>query len=1081
MLFACLAIAAQAQSGWMRYSSISPDGQSIVFCYQGDIYRVAATGGTASPLTIHEGYDFMPVWSHDGKQLAFASNRYGNFDVFVMPSEGGSATRLTYHSSGDLPSDFSADDQRVIFSSSKMDLHTNVQFPTGALPELYSVPTKGGRIRMELPTSANFARFDKSGSRIIYEDAKSYENEFRKHQVSAFALDIWMYDVASKKHTKITDFAGDDRNPVFSPDGNEFYYLSEESGNFNVFRKTISGKEKPVQLTQFEKHPVRFLTIANNKTLCFSWHGELYTLAPGGKAQKVNVSFRNDIRTNDTQSLPVSGGISEFELSPNGKEVVFIFRGEVFVSLVDGSKTKRITNTPEQERSVSFHSDGRSLLYAGERNGSWNIYQASIERKEENYFHNSTLITEKALVATGADEFQPRFSPDGKEVAYLEERVILKVLNTTTGASRTILPAKHNYSYADGDQFYEWSPDSKWFLVQFIPEGHWLGEVGLIKADGKEPLLNLTQSGYSDGGGRWMAGGKMMIWGSDRDGMKNHASWGSEADVYGMFFTKAAYDRFRLSKEEFALLKEKEEKEEKEKAEKAEKEAPKSTGKKDDKSKDPKKEEPVKDLVMDLEGIHERKARLTSHSSRLSDAVLSTDGEKLYYLASFEKGTDLWETNLREHETKILAKLGANSAGGLQLSKDGKILFLAVEGNITKIEIEGAKTTPVAIQGHVVLNPEAERAYMYEHIWRQVLKKFYVPTLHGTDWEYYKTEYARLLPHINNNFDFTEMLSELLGELNASHTGAYFMYNMPTGDATAHLGAFYDQTFTGQGLKITDILSKGPLDKSDSKIKVGTIIEKIDGISIEPEKDYFALLNRKAGEYTLLSCYDPQTKVRFDETVKPINGGEQNELLYKRWVQSRNAEAERLSGGRVGYVHVRGMDDNSFRTVFEEVLGKHANKEALIVDTRFNGGGWLHDDLATFLSGKKYVDLVPRNQKVGFEPQRKWTKPSIVIMNEGNYSDAHFFPFVYKELGIGKLVGSPVPGTATAVWWENLIDPAIVFGIPQVGVVDARGNYLENQELMPDILVYPTPEEVAIGRDMQLEKAVEEMLRTLGK
>ena len=215
------------------------------------------------------------------------------------------------------------------------------------------------------------------------------------------------------------------------------------------------------------------------------------------------------------------------------------------------------------------------------------------------------------------------------------------------------------------------------------------------------------------------------------------------------------------------------------------------------------------------------------------------------------------------------------------------------------------------------------------------------------------------------------------------------------------------------------------------------------------------------------------------EQVKAIGNGEQSNLLYKRWIENCQETVDKLSNGQIGYVHVRGMNSESFREVYSALLGRCRNKKAVIVDTRHNGGGWLHDDLATLLSGKEYQRFEPRGQYIGSDPYNKWTKPSCVLMCEDNYSNAHGFPWVYKTLGIGKLIGAPVPGTMTAVWWETQIDPTLVFGIPQVGVKDMQGNYLENQQLQPDVEVYNTPEAQLSGEDTQLKRAVEVMLQTV--
>ena len=649
------------------------------------------------------------------------------------------------------------------------------------------------------------------------------------------------------------------------------------------------------------------------------------------------------------------------------------------------------------------------------------------------------------------------------------------------------MDAKYQYSYADGDQWFQWSPDSKWILSDFIGIGGWNNkDVVLLKADGKGEMVNLTESGYSDTNAKWVLGGKAMIWNSDRSGYRSHGSWGSESDTYIMFFDVDAYNRFTMSKEDLALLEEAEktEKEEKAKKEKEEKEkAEKKKDKKDAKTKDTKKEEDkkkeeVKPLTFDLENRFDRIVRLTVNSSRLSDAVLTPKGDVLYYLAAFEGDYDLWEHKLKENTTKILLK--GVGGGALIPDKEGKNIFMCTRSQLKKIEIAGSKVTPIEFEAFFDYCPYGERAYIFDHVYQQVNDKFYVADLQGTDWKGYKEAYQRFLPHINNNYDFAEMLSELLGELNASHTGARYAGG-GSALSTATLGVFYDESYSGTGLKIKEILDQSPFTQKKTDVKAGCIIEKVDGKTIEANADYFPLFEGKVGRKVILTVYDPATKKRFEETVKAISYGAQSELLYKRWVKRCAQKVEELSGGRIAYVHIKGMDSPSFRKMYSELLGRYRNKEAVIVDTRHNGGGWLHDDVVTLLSGKEYQRFVPRGQYIGSDPFNKWLKPSCMLACEDNYSNAHGTPYVYKTLGIGKLIGTPVAGTMTAVWWERQIDPSIVFGIPQVGCMDMQGKYLENQTLQPDILVYNEPGASLKGEDAQLKAAVDHLLKELSK
>lgn len=1070
-LFVSSLVTAQDNPLWLRYPAISPDGQTLLFEYKGDIWSVPAAGGNAIPMTLSETYEFSPVWSHDGKTIAFASDRYGSLDVFVMPAGGGEARRVTYHSAPEIPSSFSADDRAVLFVSNRQDAASNVQFPTGGMTELYSVPAAGGRVSQIITSPALNAVVSSDGSKIIFHDYKGYESDWRKHHTSSVTRDIWLYDTGAKKYTQLSSFKGEDRNPVFGASDNEFYYLSEQGGSFNVYKSSIGNPDRSVAVTKFTKHPVRFLSRSRNGVLAFSYNGELYTMKDG-EPQKVSVRIAADGRDQIERVLPISGGITQARLAPSGKEFAFVFRGEIFVSSIDGKMVKRITNTPYQERTVSWSADGKSLVYAAEKDNNWNVYTATINRKQEPYFYASTVVKEEPVVATSAEEFQPAFSPDGKEIAYLENRTTLKVYNLASKQSRTVLPPEYNYSYADGDQYYQWSPDSKWFLVEFGPkERMFTPEIGLVSADGKGEVRNLTQSGYDDVRPKWTMDGKMMIWGSTREGALSQALNSVSGDVYGMYFTKALYDKARLSKEEFALAKEVEDKEKKDAEEKAR--AAASPAPSPSASPTPK---PDKTLTFDWDGMTDRKQRLTIHASAASDWVLSNDGEKLYYLTAFEKGNDLWMTEIRTRETKLFNKLGANNTS-MEISPDGKFIFVLADGRPMKVDAESGKSEPISLNTEMLLNYTAEKEYIFDHSWRQFKQKLIFPDLGGVDWDFYYTTYKRFVPYINNNYDFAEMVSEMLGEMNVSHTGAYYNPQFPQGDQTASLGVLFDYSYSGNGAKIAEILQGGPIDLAASSVRAGHIIEAIDGTAIDASMDFYKLLNRKAGKYTLVSIYDPAANKRWEETVKPISRGDENELMYRRWVRARRAETERLSGGRIGYIHVRSMNDASMRAAIDESLGLNISKDAIIVDTRFNGGGSIHEQLSDFLSGKKYFDVVPHGQYVGAEPFDKWIKPSIVLMGESNYSDAHLFPLAYKAKGIGKVLGMPVPGTGTFVWWENQIDPTIRFGIPMGCWRTLDGKCAENVQMEPDIMVRNEPDVMASGRDQQIEAAVKELMK----
>lgn len=1048
---------------WLRDIKISPDGTKIAFTYKGDIFTVPTSGGTATRLTSDAAYETNPIWSPDGKTIAYASDRHGSADIFVIPAAGGEPHRLTSFSAAETPQAFSPDGTLIYFSAAIQDPASSALFPSGRLTELYTIPAAGGAVNQVLATPAERIAFAPDGKSFVYQDIKGMENEWRKHHTSSVTRGLWRYDLKTGKHTPLVDHPGEDRDPIISPSGKDLIFLSERNGGtMNVYTVPLSDPgTQPSAMTALTEHPVRFLSQANNGTLAMGYDGEIYTLAPGGKPAKVNISITTDAyEAPDFQNF--SSGASEAIPSPDGEQIAYAHRGDIFVSSVEFGTTKQITSTPWKESSPSWADGGRTLYFVSNHDGRNDIYRAEMTRSADpNMLYSTALKEERVLPARkDIERADALVSPDGTKLAFIQNRSELMVMDLTSKKVTKLAGAELN-AERTGMQ-YSWSPDSKWIVFTCVPHHHSpYYDIALVNADGNEPEITyITETGYFEEMPRFSPDGSAITWISERYGMRNHASWGSQYDVMAAYLNQEAFDRHNLSSEELAAIKAAEKKAKKDEKDKKEAES-------DDKP-----------LKIEREGIEDRIVRLTPYSSAIADAILSKDGEKLYFLSKVEKGFDLWKIDLRKGGASIVSKLGMSESAHFE--PKGNNLFILTPSTMKKMDFGNEKFTGISISGRQKIDRAAERAAMLEFVRTEEKEKFYTPGMHGVKWDALVDHYSRFLPHINNYGDFSEMLSELLGELNVSHTGSGYRPNRGADEQTADLGIIYDLTYSGPGLKIAEIVKGSPLDRADTQLRAGDVITSVNGTELTPQTDFTSLLNGLSGKLILLEAKSA-TGGKIEQTVKPITRSRMQNLLYDRWVKRNEAKVDSLSGGRLGYVHIQSMSDPSFRPMYAQVLGKYNDRDGIVIDTRWNGGGRMHEDIEVLFSGKQYLTQKVRGVETARMPSRRWNKPSIMIIGEANYSNAHGTPWVYSKMGLGKLVGMPVPGTMTSVNWVDLQEPSLYFGIPVIGYETAEGTYLENSQLEPDVKVANSPERAAAGIDDQLEAAVKTLLSDLNK
>ncbi len=1048
---------------WHRDTAVSPDGESILFTHLGDVYRVASSGGTAVPMTSSDAVEANPVWSPDGQWIAFGSDLHGNLDVFVMPAAGGAPRRLTFHDSDDVVSGFSADGQRVLFTSVRHDALNASADPQRRRPELYEVPRAGGTPTQLTTLYARHARWNRSGDALLFADDKR-ETLHRKYDDSPFARDVWRMVPAENRFDQLTTNAWNDHTPAWDESGDGFYFISERSGTLNVWHQQFEGGETSARQITFHKlHPVRDLSVSGRGDIAYSLHGQVYFGARGEQARPVAITVVTARHVTATQRVDLGADISEFVVSPDGKEVAFIARGDVFATSVEFDTTRQITRTPGEERHLAYDADGRALVYASQRMDQWSIYESVLEDDTESHFFLATRVAERRLLQgdTSQRPGKPRVavthpapSPDGDHIAYLSDWREVRVFERRRKRSVTVADGDLNYSSGNNDVGFSWSPDSRWLAVSVQVNGRlFFPDIAVVPADGSAAPVQLTRSGYTDAAPDWHASGGLLSWVTGRFGLREHGGHGTQYDVYAQFLNQDAWDAFRRTEEDLALEESADEDDD------------------DDEESEP---EPV---VIDLERAAERQARLTIHSSDLADFALNADGSVLYYLSAFEEGYDLWSHDFRAEETSRVASIGADSAS-LALVEDDSAAIVLADGSLMSIDLEAddpaADTVPLLAT--VDVDAGAEREAMLHHIWQTTRDRIYLPeVLAEARWDDMYAAYAAKLPAVSNNRDFAELADELVGELNVSHAAG--RYRPAPGDSTAAIGAILDLADKGPGIRIAQVLTQGPLAEASDRVRAGHRILAVNDQRLGEGVNYFALLNNAVGQPTRLTLADRRGE--FDVVLRPVSRDEEAEWLLEQWIESRHALVEELSNGRLGYVYLPEMSDDTYRRVYGDTFGRNFSREGIVIDVRDNNGGDLVDWLVQLFSGTQYMTNVPNGRPAQGEPLTEWVKPSIALTNEGAYSDGHCFVAAWKNLGISTLVGTPVTGTCTYAGWERLPSGDIVAGTPRLGILDPDGDYLERKTTQPDVLVYAHPEGIVAGEDVQLKRAVEVLLDEL--
>lgn len=1044
VLFVVNISTAQVPIQFARYPAPSPDGKMLAFNWQGDIWMVGIEGGTATRLTVHEAYDYAPVWSPDGTKLAFTSDRFGNDDVFVLDLKNGEVQRLTYWSGRDRAVGWTPDGQAVLMESAR-DWETY-----GFGTSLYVARLDGGTPYRFNNVPCASAALSPDGKKLAF--VRRDSSWWRKGYRSSATSDIWLQDLSTGRFTQLTDFDGPDSQPLWMPDNRNLYYLSERDGTYNLWKMDVSNK-RAQQVTTYKGDGVRFPQIAaNGSVLAYEYQMGVYVMSLQGSPSPKKLSIfapTNDARRSDGAWRTFAGDVSEFAVAPNGKEVAFTVRGEIFVTrFPDGGNPRRITETLEPESGLTWSPDSKSIVYAYEQDGLSDLYLVTSADPEEARLRRTDAIKPERLTNTPDVEISPVFSPDGKKIAFQRGRGELVVMDVASRQEKSLLKHWNLGSF-------EWSPDSRWIVYE-MSDKEYNTDVYIISAEGGSPV-NISRHPNNDYSPTWSADGRAIAFVSERGGQSTN--------LHFVFLRKEEDEKTKADWDD---------------EEDAKHDAPKpksplaASGSTEPKEKE---KEPVH---IDFEDIHDRVRRVTNYVTSVSSPALSPDGKKIAYRSSHQGQDDLYVINWDGSEEKRLTT-GGVAPTAIRWSSDGNSIYFLSRGRISRVSAStGGTTQSTNTSVQIRVDTAAERDYIFQAAWQTINEQFYDPNFHGIDWQAMRTKYAAYLPYASEDRDFTAVIYMMLGELNSSHI-SFSRSRPPAADSseTSSLGVVWSNERTGEGLLIERVLPETPASRKEVNLQPGERVLAIDGKRITPQTNVWALLDRKAGEKVRVLVRDKAGTERTVE-LRPISTAAHSNAHYNDWVKRNQKRVEERSGGQLAYVHIRGMNTPSLHEFVRQLYAAAHDKKGLLIDVRNNGGGSTADYVMTILSVKRHAYTVGREGEPGYPQDRlplyAWTKPAAVLCNESSFSNAEIFAHAFKTLKRGPVIGVPTAGGVISTGRRTLMDGS---GISTPG----RGWYhihtgvnLEGNGAVPDYIIEHSPSDIAEGNDRQLEKAIEVML-----
>ncbi len=1038
-------------ASYLTEPSFSPDRKEIVFVSGGDIWSVSASGGAAQLLVSHAANESRPMFSPDGKRLAFGSNRTGSGDIYVLNLETNDLQRITFDDANDQLDAWSRDGNWLYFTSNSKDI--------AGMNDIFRVNSNGGtpmQVSSDRYASEFWSTPLNDGSIIFSARGISSGQWWRKGKSHIDETEIW--SKTGDKYEQITQRGAKQLWVMATADGKQMFYVSDRNGTQNLWSEPKGGTAK--QITNFTDGRVLWANLSyDGKEIVFERNFGLWKInSDGGKAAELAINLRGLSTIPASERTNLSTNIREFSLSPDGKKVAIMARGEIFAaSTKDGGEAVRITNSAAPESFVTWSGDSKKLVYSSERNGSMELFQYDFGSEAE------TQITKGSN-----QDFSPIFSPDGKSFAFIRNGRSLMIYDVNTKQEKELCKLFTDSPPILGGRPFAWSPDSKWIaFLSYSPETRSYTNAYAIPASGGTARALTSLANANAGTISWSPDGTFVLFDTSQ-----RTEDGAIARVELKLRTpKYKEDSFR------DLFKQENPKEKPTSPSPAASPIPVASP---DAKVDEKKDESKATEII-FEGIRQRLSLLRP-GLNVGEQTISPDGKTLLVLASAEGQFNLYTISLDELATDTSARQLTSTAtfkSNSQFSPDSKEVYFLENGRINIISLDKREVRPLSINAEMNANFAAEKMEIFKQGWRYMRDNFYDEKYHGADWNAVEKTYEPYIQGARTMDEVRRIMNLMVGELNASHLGVGGANGfLPT--PTGKLGLRFERTeYETKGrLKVTEIISLSPAAIT-KLINVGDFLMSVDGVKIDGKTNLDELLANKVGKRVVLGISKDGTASK-DVILKPISTGVEKQLLYRQWVEASREYVAKISNGKLGYVHIPDMSTNSLDQLYVDLDAENQGKQGVVIDIRNNNGGFINPYVIDVLSRRGYLTMkerglweVPSRSALG---QRSLERPTILITNQHSLSDAEDFTEGYRSLKLGKVVGEPTAGWIIFTWGSTLFDGSSL-RLPRQLVLGSDG---ENMELNPrqvDIPVTRPIGESLTGKDSQLDAAVRELLR----